>query len=99
MQYLRLDAAHSHLYPGARGRLSGSLPDDGKNAPCQVVFSDGAMTLGALAMESDGAAVLETGPYTTAAGTGIPAKRWRLEIGAHTDGPRPFRVRDKLPVT
>lgn len=99
MQDLRLDAAHSHLYPGARGRLSGSLPDDGKNAPCQVIFSDGAMTLGALAMESDGAAVLETGPYTTAAGSDIPAKRWRLEIAVQAADPRPFRVRAKLPVT
>lgn len=98
MQDLRLDAAHSHLYPGARGQVSGSLPDGGKKAPCQVAFADGAMALATLVMASDGAAVLETGPYTTAAGTEVPAKRWRLEIGERTADPRPFRVRAKLPL-
>lgn len=86
---------HSHLYPGARGSLQGTLPNAAAET-CEVAFSDGSVALGSLAMERSDAAVLETGPYTTAAGTEIPAKKWGLEIGPEKNGARPFRVRRKL---
>ncbi len=97
MQELRLEAVHSHLYPGLRGSLHGALPKRGRDATCEVAFSDGAQALATLVMESDTEGVLETGPYTTAAGTKIPAKRWRVDFTDREDTPG-FRVRAKLPL-
>ena len=98
MQELRLEAVHTHLYPGLRGSLYGALPGKPKATTCEVAFSDGAVALGSLVMESDREGVLETGPYTTAAGTKIPAKRWRVEFNGSESTPG-FRVRAKLPLT
>lgn len=92
---LRLEAQHTHLYPGARGRLHGSPPGAGAGT-CEVAFSDGSLALGSLKMEGPNVAVLETGPYITAAGTAIPVKKWGLEVGEAKNGARPFRVRKKL---
>ena len=71
-----LRATHSHLYPGARGRLDGPMPPG--SAPCLVEFADGSAAHGTLMPEADGT-VLATDPYTTACGTRIPAKRWLIE--------------------
>ena len=73
-----LRAGGSHLYPGARGMLEGTLPA-GETA-CLVEFADGSAAIGRLAPEGV-ALILETGPYTTARGTPIPAKRWRIAAG------------------
>ena len=100
MTELRLDAHHTHLYPGARGTLCGTLPARCKGVTCEVAFSDGAVTLGTLAVENGAEAILETGPYATAAGNDIPAKTWRLEITGDAEdaaaGRCPFRVRAKF---
>ena len=63
---------------------------------CQVAFSDGSMALGSLVVRSDGEAILESGAYKTAAGTNIPAKRWRIEFAEDDAGVTNFKVRDKL---
>lgn len=73
----RLTVRHSHLYPGARGRIEGPGQGD-----CVLEFSDGALAFGTL----DGP-VLSVGAHRTAAGTEIPAKRWRIQ----RDGAR-FRI-------
>lgn len=101
MRDLRLEAAHTHLYPSLKGRVFGALPSaaDQKASTCQVAFSDGAMALGTLETRSESDAVLETDRYTTAAGTSIPAKRWRLQICHGGDGRCCFRVREKLPTS
>lgn len=95
---LRLECRHTHLYPGHRGSVHGRLPvaRGAEGATCQVEFSDGSMALGALEVRSDTEAVLETGPYITAAGTPIPPKRWRIEVSRGADGLRHFKVRTKL---
>jgi hypothetical protein len=98
VQELRLEAVHTHLYPGLRGSLYGALPGAATAATCEVAFSDGSVALGSLVMESGDEGVLETGPYTTAAGTEIAAKKWRLDITEAVKGPRPFRIRAKLPL-
>ena len=83
MTELRLDAHHTHLYPGARGTLRGALPEGGEEATCEVAFSDGAVALGTLTMEQATAAVLETGPYATAAGSD-PRNRWNASVSPST---------------
>ncbi|WP_193371101.1 hypothetical protein [Pelagibius marinus] len=98
MRELRLEAVHTHLYPGLTGSLHGALPKDGQGATCEVAFSDGSQALGTLVMENGTQGVLETGPYTTAAGTGIPAKRWRVDFSDTESAPE-FRVRAKLPLS
>ena len=72
-----LDAFHTHLYPGARGRIT--APADG---PAQVRFSDGTRVPARLAGD-----LLTLAAHRTAAGTKIPERRWR--IATEGDG---FRV-------
>ncbi|HYD67314.1 hypothetical protein [Azospirillum sp.] len=90
---LTLDAAGTHLYPGARGTVRDGLPPEAVGAPlpCMVVFTDGAFALGTLAWRGDGWE-LAAGAYATARGTAIPAKRWRIGF----DGAA-FRVGARLP--
>lgn len=80
----RLTVRHSHLYPGARGRIEGPGQGD-----CVLEFSDGALAFGTL----DGP-VLSVGAHRTAAGTEIPAKRWQIDAED-----RHFRVRARLSAT
>ena len=71
---LVLAAASSHLYRGARGTVQGLV----REGPCLVEFADASAALGQL--RAGEPAILELCPYTTARGTEIPAKRWRLAI-------------------
>lgn len=98
MEELRLEARHTHLYPGLRGTVIGRMPRpaDRRGRTCLVAFSDGSAALATLTVETDVDGVLEAGAYTTAAGTPIPEKRWRIELSCDHDGPRHFRVRAKL---
>lgn len=73
---------HTHLYPGAKGRLA-EPPADG---PALVEFSDGVAVTGRMEGET-----LAMPAYRTAAGTKVDAKRWRLAFNA--DG---FKVRSRL---
>ena len=96
MNELRLEAAHTHLYPGLEGSVLGALPAADEAATCQVTFSDGAMALGSLTVTQATEAILETDPYATAAGTTIPAKQWRLSLCREDEGPLRFRVRARF---
>ena len=64
-----LTVGHTHLFPGARGRVEG--PGAGV---CMVRFSDGVEAPGEIA---DG--VLSLAPHVTAAG--IPARRRAVKVG------------------
>lgn len=91
------EASHTHLYPGHEGKVAGtesvsSIPAD---TTCRVDFADGSVTFGSLT-RAGGNWTLDTGPYTTAAGTDMPAKRWRVDIRQESHG-LTFRVRRKLP--
>lgn len=80
---LILAAGHSHLYPGARGRvLSGAAAEGPLDGPVVVEFGDGSCVPGALSGDC-----LCLAAYRTAAGTGIAAKTWRIAFA----GPA-FRV-------
>ena len=67
---MQLSATGSHLYPGATGDASGEGPD------VAVDFADLSRTTGRLTGDR-----LVTNPYETSAGTRIPAKAWRVDIG------------------
>jgi hypothetical protein len=69
---LELEASHSHLYPGARGRLLSGRPEDG---PVMLTFADGTRVPGTLAGDR-----LTLAAHKTAAGTGIPEKSWTLRF-------------------
>lgn len=80
-----IEAHHSHLYPGATGRIL-----LGKDGPALIRFADGASASARLAWPE-----LAVAAYTTAAGSDIPAKSWRLvelEDGA-------FRVKTRIAVS
>ncbi len=97
LKELRLEAFNTHLYPGLRGAIHDALGSvaAGKRSTCQVVFSDGSATLGTLEVKNENEAVLETGPYTTAAGTRVPAKEWLVALSQDEDGIQRFRIRAK----
>lgn len=90
-----LEATHTHLYPGHRGRLTGTrggaLPTEG--GECLIVFTDGASTPGRL-VPGPGDWRLDADSYRTAAGTAVPAKSWRLSL---SEGPGvvAFRIIDR----
>lgn len=67
---LELEAGHTHLYPGARGRILSGAPEDG---PATMRFADGEAARGELTRD-----ILRLGPHRTAAGTRIAAKAWRI---------------------
>ncbi|MDH3388690.1 MAG: hypothetical protein OEN02_12370 [Gammaproteobacteria bacterium] len=90
-----LEATHTHLYPGHRGRISGlekaSTIQSGRD--CLVAFSDGSAATARISRSANGWQ-LDTNAYRTAAGTDITAKRWfvRLEEdGDHVE----FRIINK----
>ena len=90
-----LQASHTHLYPGHRGKVSGAaqiadLPED-RN--CVVEFSDGSAAAARLS-RSGNAWQLDTKPYRTAAGTDIAAKCWRISLHER-HGRIEFRILEK----
>ncbi|EPX79643.1 hypothetical protein [Salipiger mucosus] len=84
---LELEAHHTHLYPGAMGRVLSGRPDDG---PVMLTLADGVRATGRL--EGD-RLLIEA--HRTGRGTRIAAKAWRVAFD--DDG---FRVtaRDTPPV-
>lgn len=81
-----LHAFHSHLYPGARGRVVSGTAE----GLVQVEFSDGIVVPAMLSGTR-----LSLSGYRTASGTRIAAKRWRLAFDRHADK-RVFRVMKRL---
>ncbi|MBT9384660.1 hypothetical protein KM176_12380 [Pseudooceanicola sp. CBS1P-1] len=63
-----LHASHTHLYPGARGRIDGT--GDGA---AMVHFADGAQAPAQLGPDT-----LHVAAHRTLAGTVIAAQRWRI---------------------
>jgi hypothetical protein len=80
---LPLDVDHSHLFPGARlSCIEGEPPSAGSPTEALVRFGDGAQAPASLDVlhETAGRYLLDVGPYETAAGTGMPAKAWVVEL-------------------
>ncbi len=84
---LPLTASHSHLFRGARLRVSRSavtLPL--RPADVRLAFSDGVEVAGELVETGDGDALLSLPGYRTAAGASIGAAHWPvLEVADDTD--------------
>ena len=92
-----LRATHTHFYPGHRGTVSGPtrLADLPAGGACVVEFSDGSATLARL-KQSGAGWQLRTDAYRTAAGTGIAAKRWRIDL-RQSSGRVDFRILKNSP--
>lgn len=92
------EASHTHLYPGHEGRVSNAdaAPTGKAAGTCRIEFADGGVALGSLTHAEGDDWVLDVGPYATAAGTDIPAKRWRVELRQGEGGLTTFRIRGKL---
>lgn len=90
-----LQASHTHLYPGLRGRLSGvaQTADIIPGRECLVEFSDGSATTGRIAQTGSGWQ-LDAHAYRTRAGTAIGDKSWLLELD-RVRGRIEFRVTGK----
>ena len=87
-----LEATHTHLYPGHRGKVAGpaQVSDLQAGGDCLVEFSDGSVTPAGIS-ESEAGWQLRTDAYRTAAGTDIAEKCWLVylgEVGDHVE----FRI-------
>ena len=92
-----LEATHTHLYPGHRGKISGLAQTTDLQAgdDCLVEFSDGSVTPARISKTEDGWQ-LHTGAYSSAAGTDITEKYWLVyleEDGGHVE----FRILKQAP--
>jgi hypothetical protein len=92
-----LEATHTHLYPGHKGKISGlaQIADMQASGDCLVEFSDGSATPARISKSED-AWQLHTEAYRTAAGTDIVARRWIIcleEDECHVE----FRILRKAP--
>ena len=74
-----LEASHTHLYPGHRGKVSGlaQIADLQVGGDCLVEFSDGSATTARIS-KTGSDWLLDTDAYRTAAGTDIAQKRWSV---------------------
>lgn len=81
-----LEATHTHLYPGYRGRVAGlaTLADIGKERACLVEFADGSACTGRVTRAQNGWR-LQCGDYRTRAGTAIGDKRWAIDFRERGD--------------
>lgn len=82
-----LEASHTHLYPGHRGKISGvaRVADIGARRDCVVEFVDGSAAVASI-IESGGERRLRVDTYRTAAGTRIGAKHWLVRVEEDSDG-------------
>lgn len=87
-----LQASHTHLYPGHRGKISGlaHLADLEEGRDCLVEFSDGSATTARISGAANDCR-LDTRAYRTAAGTDIPDKHWSLRLD-DSGGEFEFRI-------
>lgn len=90
-----LHARHTHLYPGARVHID--AVDTAVGTPLSLVFSDQVCAQGELLAREGLAWLIAVGPYRTAAGSAIAAKRWRLE--PLPDDPSLYRVLGRIDKT
>jgi hypothetical protein len=76
-----LQATHTHLYPGHRGKIFGpAQPADLQTGrDCLVEFSDGSVASARITRSANGWQ-LRTNAYRTAAGTEIVAKLWIISL-------------------
>ena len=94
-----LQASHSHLYPGHRGRVSGltRVSEIKAGNQCLVEFSEGSAVPARLSKCENGWH-LDTGAYRTAAGTDIAEKRWLVALTEEA-GEVEFRILRKVDFT
>ncbi len=92
-----LEATHTHLYPGHRGKISGleQIADMQAGGDCLVEFSDGSATPARISRSEDGW-LLCTDAYRTAAGTNIAQKCWLVCL-REDGGLVEFRILRKAP--
>jgi len=90
-----LEATHTHLYPGHRGKISGlaQLADIQTDRDCLIEFSDGSVASARITTSENGWQ-LRTKPYRTAAGTEIAEKRWYVHL-EKDGGQMKFHILDK----
>lgn len=93
---MRLEATHTHFYPGHRGKISGlaQIADLKASSKCLVEFSDGSVAPARISRLERGWQ-LYTDAYRTAAGSDIAAKLWLVCL-AEDDGHVKFRILQKI---
>ncbi len=91
-----LEATHTHLYPGHRGKISGlaQIADLQTGGDCLVEFSDGTAAPGRISKAGDDWR-LDLAAYRTAAGTEIAVKCWRICL-QEDRGRVDFRILEKI---
>jgi hypothetical protein len=90
-----LQATHTHLYPGHRGKIAdiAQLADIQTGGDCLIEFSDGSAASARITKCENGWQ-LRTNPYRTAAGTAIAEKLWFIHLEKDGDQIK-FHILDK----
>jgi len=94
-----LEATHTHLYPGHRGKISGlaQIADLNQGRDCLVEFADGSAASARISRAENGWQ-LHTNAYRTAAGTDITERLWFILL--QEDGPDiEFHILNKAPAS
>lgn len=92
-----LEATHTHLYPGHRGKICGlaQIADLNEGCDCLVGFADGSAASARMSRTANGWQ-LYTDAYRTAAGTVITERLWVVllqEDNSHIE----FHILSKAP--
>lgn len=92
-----LEASHTHLFPGHKGKVSGlaSMAELSAGRDCLVEFSDGSAAVARI-RKSDDCWQLYTNAYRTGAGTDIAERRWLVRLQEYGDNIE-FHILKKAP--
>ncbi|WP_104381776.1 hypothetical protein [Sphingobacterium sp. HMA12] len=76
----KIEFDNSHIYPGSIAKLSFKVSSNSAFLEVDVEFIDGSRTVADLQVLPKKEMILIVAPYTTAAGTKIGKKGWRLSL-------------------
>lgn len=75
----------THAYPGCTAIIPENAVGEGTMAPAIAEFSDGAIAMAAFERLNPDEILIRVDAYTTARGTRIPKKVWRLRYDSSQD--------------
>ncbi|MFT4094259.1 MAG: hypothetical protein QM640_11525 [Niabella sp.] len=75
----------THVYPGCSAIIFFKIASDGTIVPVTAEFSDGSIAVAEIEQTRSDGVLVHVEAYTTARGTCIPEKTWRLRYDNELD--------------
>lgn len=89
----RISFHDTHVYPGCTAIIFFRIAQDGTTMPAVAEFTDGVTVMTEVERVSPDEVLVRIDAYTTARGTRIPEKTWRLK---YEDVPDLWKVAAKI---